>query len=371
MIRSRLFEIIGYPYCPVIDVAYVSDNTIVATCWDGQMRTWRADGSTDSVSATTAHTTPRIYYLHALICSVDPNIYVVETDNRTTYLCNSKLGTLNTIKDADIHLVAFSRDGQTLAIHNDNVDRNLSQISLYDVSSRRHTRVLLAVQRYETSCIAFSPDGKTLVAGRNCGGITLYSVASGHHLWSIKQNDYGFCGFVACIVFSNNGASIVAGSSDGAIAICDAATGQRKREIIDAHNGYYINCVAFSGDDRLLASCAQDLRICVFNDVGLVYRLHGHNDYMRRVVFSPNGRTVASCSNDASIRVWVLLESKRFCAIGLALLERDVAPYVALDIADLLFAESVCTTFTIWSQFMHFDKITMLAQLQHALHTHR
>ncbi|MBW4612648.1 MAG: hypothetical protein KME21_05095 [Desmonostoc vinosum HA7617-LM4] len=71
-----------------------------------------------------------------------------------------------------------------------------------------------------------------------------------------------------------------------------------------------VTSVAFSPDDRTLASGSRDKTIKIWNlATGQeITTLNGHSNWVTSVAFSPDGRTLASGSDDATIKIWRLSE---------------------------------------------------------------
>jgi RNA polymerase sigma factor (sigma-70 family) len=100
------------------------------------------------------------------------------------------------------------------------------------------------------SCQAFSPDGKFLAsAGDDDGTVKLWDVPSAQQARTLK----GHTGRVACVAFSADGRTLASGSDDTFIKLWDVATGKEVRTL-DGHEASAVLSVAFSPDDKVLAS---------------------------------------------------------------------------------------------------------------------
>jgi WD40 repeat protein/serine/threonine protein kinase len=107
------------------------------------------------------------------------------------------------------------------------------------------------------------------------------------------------------VAFSPDGKLIVAGNLQGGIALWDATTGIQVRQFAIAHQGA-VRAVAFSPDGkRLISGDAAGLMIVW--DVASSERLLTLSDDASGIwdlAFSPDGKTIASAHNNGSIKLW-------------------------------------------------------------------
>jgi len=103
--------------------------------------------------------------------------------------------------------------------------------------------------------------------------------------------------------FSPDG-SLLACGWEWEVILLDPITG-KQLHILSGHSRE-VNSVAFSPDERLLASGSSDKTIKLWNvETGKCIRtLTGHADSVYSVAFSPDGRYLASGSWDKTIKLW-------------------------------------------------------------------
>jgi WD40 repeat protein len=112
-------------------------------------------------------------------------------------------------RDTRIAAMAFSTDGQTLAL------RSERSVWFWNVRTRQPTATI--AERTEIKATAFSPDGRTFAIGSNDGAVRFYDVATGHQRaaydWQI--------GPIHSLAFAPDGMRAAAGSKKGTIVVWD------------------------------------------------------------------------------------------------------------------------------------------------------
>jgi WD40 repeat protein len=142
---------------------------------------------------------------------------------------------------ADVTCLAFSPDGKTLALNHGR------QVELWDVAARQLKQTLAGHQGV-VGCLAFSPDGTILASGSEDGRIKLWDLCTGQE----KTTLVGHLERATSLAFTPDGKDLVSGSWDRSVRLWHVLTGRELLSLED-HQGK-VHCVAFSADGRTLAS---------------------------------------------------------------------------------------------------------------------
>jgi WD40 repeat protein len=156
------------------------------------------------------------------------------------------------------------------------------------------------------------------------------------HLWRKYNGEEstlrGHLGPVNTVAFSPDDKWLASGSDDKTVMVWDTATGMRVY-VLQGHKAS-VTSVAFSPDARLLASASKDktVQLSLAATGEKLLSLEGHTDDVMCVAFSPDGKNVASGSKDKSVIIWDaetgkkvgVLSGHKSGAFGLAFGMRDM-----------------------------------------------
>lgn len=216
---------------------------------------------------------------------------------------------------ATVSAVAFRPDGRTLvSVSWDHTLRVWDSVSgAARLTVPAHAGVVLAA--------AFSPDGKTLATAADDKMVKLWSVEKaptdvgivGGFAWPAplireRATLAGHTGGVSCLAFSPDGKTLATGGYDWAIKLWDV----RRRKLVSTLNGHKgaVRSLAFAPDGQTLASGGGDSMINLWDvaDKSVTAALSGHADAVVALAFSPDGKTLASGSEyrDQTLRLWDL-----------------------------------------------------------------
>ncbi|TDL18042.1 hypothetical protein BD410DRAFT_753717, partial [Rickenella mellea] len=151
------------------------------------------------------------------------------------------------------------------------------------------------------TCMAFSPDGLTIVSGSWDKTLRLWDSNS-----AINKSLQGHKDHVERIAFSPDGSKVVSGSSDHTLCLWNVKSGALILDSLKAHSNS-VNCVAFSPDGSHIVSSSVDNTLCLWDaNSGVVIRkrLEGHSHLIKCVIFSPDSLKIVSCSCDNTLRLW-------------------------------------------------------------------
>jgi WD40 repeat protein len=195
---------------------------------------------------------------------------------------------------SDIHCLAFTPDGKTLASSD-----HQGHTFLWDLSTRK-LRATLRHPRPHVRSLAISPDGKVLATSADFDDILLWRVDTGKPCGRLKK---GPVREPWHLVFTRDGKSLVAAhdSRQGELNLWDLAT--RKATCIYQHHNSIENMI-LSPDGRTLAFWDRSI-IHLFDLLARQKRasLSMPGSFCGSMAFSPDGRTLAAGRNDADVCV--------------------------------------------------------------------
>jgi RNA polymerase sigma factor (sigma-70 family) len=214
--------------------------------------------------------------------------------------------------------LAFTPDGRYLASWGD--DR---RFRLWDLSTGKEvmgrTLVLSGVpplpagrpqevppEKARVEALRFSPEGQTAAVAAG-GDLYLLDVLTGWELFRLQGH-----GGPSCLAFSPDGRTLVSGGWDKKVRLWDVTTGQ---ELLRVQGLDFVSAVAVAPDGRTVAAAMgwANGEVCLLDarTGEALLRLRGHAAYTGALAFSPDGKTLASGQRDTTALVWDLAPGLR------------------------------------------------------------
>jgi len=161
-------------------------------------------------------------------------------------------------------------------------------------------------------CVAFSPDGRSVVTGSHDRQTRVWNVRRG----TLEQTFRGHQSYVKAVDYSYDGRFILTGSGDCTAMIWNVAEGvarhwdvdygshSRRQWTLQGHMSS-LNSVSFAPDGRHCVTGSEDRIVKVWDvETSLCQRsLAGHTN-SAYASFAPDGDSILSCSDDTTVQVW-------------------------------------------------------------------
>lgn len=188
--------------------------------------------------------------------SPDGKILVAGTASGTITLFD--MATLKLISQFEwnnffVNQVRFSPNGKILA-----VAKSDGTIILWDIEQKQPMRVLKS-RIGGVKSVSFSPDNKMLVSSDTDQYIIFWDITNDQPLGRIK-NEWD----ILSVAYSPDGKSIVAGGRSELLSLRDLAPNPAKAQFLGGHSGN-INSVEYSPDGKTLASGGLDSKVIIWD----------------------------------------------------------------------------------------------------------
>lgn len=144
--------------------------------------------------------------------------------------------------------------------------------------------------------VAFSPDGKLVVAGFAPGGAAAWEVATGKRLWHAPGPA------ASAVSFAPDGSAVALACGTPTAVRLDPLTGKTLGEL-GPHPADVRSVAHVPGTDLLATASDDTIRLWDVKAGKVARELAGHTKEVRALVVSPNGKWLVSTGTDTT-RVW-------------------------------------------------------------------
>ena len=107
--------------------------------------------------------------------------------------------------------VAFSPDGKSVVTSSGNRDASAGELRRYDLGGEKPVQIFLAEEKHGIRWLAFAPDGKTLATAEYDGMVRIRDAATGKVLAEFVAHPGG----VQCLKFTRDGKALATCGKDG------------------------------------------------------------------------------------------------------------------------------------------------------------
>lgn len=185
--------------------------------------------------------------------------------------------------------LGFSKGGRFVAA----AEIGSGDVHIWNIAQRRKAKTVSGTHA------KFSPDGRLLAVALN-NTVQLWETSS----WRPLSPLTGFTAQVHRLAFSPDGKKLVAGDHAGTVWLWDMVN---RRSIANRRaHATTVESVAFSPNGRRIATAGYENAVKLWDAALLqeVATFNGHEGYVTAVAFSSDGDTLASASADATVRLW-------------------------------------------------------------------
>ena len=209
------------------------------------------------------------------------------------------------IADDNVQSPAFSPDGKNIAAAVG------SRVKIWKLAAGEELAILKDGHKCSITAIVYASTGKALISADGKGTILYWDLSVPA---PVKKGEYKPSteeAVVNSLTSSPDGKWIAASTGTGEILVLDATTLTVDGTIKGHKDGLRVKSVAFSPDNKTLASACsgiEDLEIKLWDASSRLPILGfvGHQDGVNCVAFSPDGKWLATGSDDKSAKVWEL-----------------------------------------------------------------
>jgi WD40 repeat protein/serine/threonine protein kinase/tetratricopeptide (TPR) repeat protein len=214
----------------------------------------------------------------------------------------------------------FSPDGTQIATAC--TAGNTGRVKVWDARTGK-TLLELKPQYPTVTRLAYSPDGTRIVTGDHNSAVRVWDARTGAPLVALKEHsrllrNRGPSVAVNSLAFSPDGKRIVVGRNDGTATVSDVQTGsvlaelRERPRVKSPYSRSTVLCVAFSPDGTRIVTGGStngqlDTGEATVWDAGTgqeLLELKGHTGMVMSAAFSPDGARIVTGGYDKTAKVW-------------------------------------------------------------------
>ena len=236
--------------------------------------------------------------VNAVAFSPDGNTLAVGTDGvidllniKTTYKKSIPIEHLGRVLSLN-----FSPDGNTIACAGDN-----SLVTLIDTATHEQ-KAELKGHKGQVNRVVFNPSGTLLASGGDDKQMILWDTDTGAKVYSSVIHDSKVEGEVWSLAFSPDGNTLAIGGRYGRIVLMDINT-YKHRAIWDSVRE--ISDIAYSIDgENIITASVDGLHLWDVEKGKTVAAFVGHEGNVTSAEFNPTDGTIVSSGVDGTVRIW-------------------------------------------------------------------
>ena len=239
----------------------------------------------------------------SLVLNAAGDHFFVGTDQCNQYLVNAQTFELelrNTCHQGLIKDIAFPRGFSDLFATCGGPD-----IRVWNAKTRNEL-LRIQVPNLECLCVAFMPDGKSIVSGWNDGKIRAFKPQSGKLIYAINDAHLGGVTAIAC---TSDCRTLVSGGEGGQVRVwsIDRAV-QKMVASMKEHKGR-VNCIKINNEDSECVSASSDGSCIVwslqrFVRVSCLFA----STQFRSIVYHPDQSQLLTCGTDRKLTYWDVVD---------------------------------------------------------------
>jgi WD40 repeat protein len=209
--------------------------------------------------------------------------------------------------DDPVQAVRFSPDSKTLAVGGGDFAPEMPTIRLWDLATSKVIQTFVGhkpqLRGAWITCLAFSPDGKTLASSSQDATIRLWDVTKGMEIRRLPGT------LLNAVAFAPDGKTLVCGDR-ATIRFFDPATGKERLKV--PSRGGTVQALCFYPDSKTLATVDRSSTIRLWNAATgePILPADGHTAAVLAVAFAADGKTLATSSEDWTLRAWDVATSR-------------------------------------------------------------